>query len=59
MATVKTLVLRTAGSNCDGETVHAFEAVGSEVDLIHINRVVDGEAHLEDYQILAITTNYQ
>lgn len=54
MDKVKTLVLRTAGSNCDYETVHAFQYVGSHVDLIHINRIVSGEIHLQDYQILAI-----
>ena len=54
MSKVKTLIVRTAGSNCDYETVHAFEEVGSKVDLIHINRVVDNEVQLKDYQILAI-----
>ena len=47
---VKTIVIRTAGSNCDYETVHAFEAVGSKVDLIHINRIIEGSVHLKDYQ---------
>lgn len=54
MKTVKTLVIRTAGSNCDFETVHAFQQVGSEVDLFHINQVVAGNVELSSYQILAI-----
>jgi phosphoribosylformylglycinamidine synthase I len=54
MATVKTLVLRTAGSNCDYETVHAFRHMGSEVSLIHINQIVAGKTRLSDFQILAI-----
>jgi phosphoribosylformylglycinamidine synthase I len=54
MTTVKTLVLRTAGSNCDYETVHAFKHVGSEVSLIHINQIVAGKTRLSDFQILVI-----
>lgn len=54
MTTVKTLVLRTAGSNCDYETVHAFQHLGSEVSLIHINQIVVGKTRLSDFQILAI-----
>jgi phosphoribosylformylglycinamidine synthase I len=54
MTKVQTIVLRTAGSNCDYETVHAFQHVGSEVSLVHINQVVAGQARLSDFQILAI-----
>lgn len=50
----KIIVLRTAGSNCDYETVHAFQKVGGEVELVHINQLIRGEKHLADYQILAI-----
>jgi len=54
MTKVKTLVLRTAGSNCDYETVHAFQQVGSEVNLTHINQIVAGKINLVDFHILAI-----
>jgi phosphoribosylformylglycinamidine synthase len=54
MTNVKTIVLRTAGSNCDYETVHAFQHVGSEVSLVHINQVVAGKTWFSDFQILAI-----
>ena len=50
----KVIVLRTAGTNCDYETVHAFRMVGADVDLIHINRLIRGDAELSPYQILAI-----
>ncbi len=50
----KVVVVRAAGSNCDQETRYAFESVGAEVDLVHINRLVSREVRLEDYQILAI-----
>ncbi|MBN1540606.1 phosphoribosylformylglycinamidine synthase I [candidate division KSB1 bacterium] len=50
----RVLVLRAAGSNCDGETAFAFEKVGAHADLLHINRLLGGEVKLADYQILAI-----
>jgi len=50
----KTIVLRAAGSNCDYETAFAFKQVGSDVDLVHVNRVVSSQVRLDDFQILAI-----
>jgi len=50
----KVLVLRTAGTNCDAETVFAFESCGADVDLVHINRLFSGEKNLHDYHILAL-----
>jgi phosphoribosylformylglycinamidine synthase len=50
----KTLVLRTAGTNCDGETVHAFERAGATVELVHINRLLKDPRLLDAYQLLAI-----
>ncbi len=54
MKKVKTLVLRTAGTNCDQETAFAFKSCGAEVDLGHINQLVQGKLKLEEYHILAI-----
>ncbi len=54
MKIVRTIVLRTAGSNCDYETVHAFEQVGSQVSLVHINQIIAGKIRLSDFEILAI-----
>lgn len=54
MAKVKTLVLRAPGTNCDGETVFAFQQAGSEVSLVHVNRLIRHEEKLADYQIIAI-----
>jgi len=51
---VKTIVLRAPGTNCDAETVFAFEQAGSEVDLVHVNRIISHERKLADYQILVI-----
>lgn len=54
MKKVKVAVLRAAGSNCDHETVHAFEINGAEAELIHINQLLRKEKHFSDYHILAI-----
>ena len=51
---VKTIVLRAPGTNCDAETVFAFEQAGSAVDLVHVNQVIRHERRLADYQILVI-----
>lgn len=51
---VKTIVLRAPGTNCDVETVFAFEQAGSEVDLVHVNQLIRRERKLSDYQILVI-----
>jgi len=48
------LILRTAGTNCDGETAHAFEQAGAASALLHINRLLENPRHLSDYQLLAI-----
>ena len=51
---VKVMVLRTAGTNCDAETVFAFRNFGATVELVHINKLVDGDANINDYHILAL-----
>ena len=50
----KVLVLRAPGSNCDRETAVAWEYVGGEAELVHINELVRGEKALSGYQILTI-----
>lgn len=54
MNKIKVLVLRTAGTNCDYETVYGFQMAGAYVDLVHINQLIRGEKNLSDYQILAL-----
>jgi phosphoribosylformylglycinamidine synthase len=51
---IKALVLRTAGTNCDWETCFAWQQAGAEADRIHINRLIDEPARLDDYQILTV-----
>ncbi len=47
-------VLRTDGTNCDGETAYAFEKAGGEPELVHVNQLRCGARRLASYQILAI-----
>ena len=51
--TVRTMILRAAGTNCDVETAEAFWRAGSEVESIHINALLEDEGRLERAQILA------
>lgn len=54
MAKPTTLILRTAGTNCDGETACAFELAGSSTEMVHVNRLLREPAVLDRCQILAI-----
>lgn len=54
MATVKTLILRAPGTNCDWETAFAFEQAGSQVELVHINELIRRRQILEQYQIMVV-----
>ncbi|HYE63860.1 MAG TPA: phosphoribosylformylglycinamidine synthase subunit PurQ [Phycisphaerales bacterium] len=35
------LVLRAAGTNCDGEMVRAFELAGADAQLVHLDRLIE------------------
>jgi len=54
MSMAKVLVLRTAGTNCDKETVHAFESAGAQCELLHVNRLQTDKKHLHEFDILTI-----
>lgn len=49
----KTLIIRTAGINCDKETKFAFDLAGADTTLAHINYIKD-KADLTGYQVLCI-----
>lgn len=53
MASPKVLVLRSAGTNCDGETARAFELAGATPEFLHVNRLLEQPGVLESYSILA------
>lgn len=54
MAKPNVLILRTAGTNCDYETQHAFEKAGAETESVHINQLLQGKKSLDNYKILVI-----
>lgn len=49
----KVLVLRTAGTNCDKESVFAFERAGAQVKLCHINQI-KGRSNIDGYRIVCV-----
>jgi phosphoribosylformylglycinamidine synthase len=48
------LILRTAGTNCDAETAHAFALAGGEPRFLHLNRLLENPRLLDQYQALAL-----
>ena len=49
---LKAIVIKTAGTNCDYESVHALKYVGFEVDLVHINELIRKEKKVSDYNFV-------
>jgi phosphoribosylformylglycinamidine synthase subunit PurQ / glutaminase len=47
------MILRTAGTNCDGETAYALELAGAETEKVHVNRLIERPELLGQYQLLA------
>jgi phosphoribosylformylglycinamidine synthase len=54
MSAPRVLVLRTAGTNCDLETAHAFLLAGAEVETLHVQSLLLGHRKLSEFGILAI-----
>src|SRR5215211_7553740 len=54
MATVRVLILRAPGANCDAETQFAFETAGAVADRVHVNRLREAPATLARYQVLVV-----
>lgn len=52
MTTTRALVLRTAGTNCDGETVRALELAGATTELLHVRRLLEEPARLDEVDLL-------
>lgn len=51
---VRALVLRCAGTNCDDETMWALREAGAEPERVHLNSFVRGEATFKNYGMLVI-----
>ena len=54
MSDVQVLVLRTAGINCEEETVRAFTDQGAQVELLHVNALIADPRRLESVGVLVI-----
>ena len=54
MSTVKVLVLRAAGINCDEEVMHCWQLAGASPTLVHVNALAERPAMLDDFQIVTI-----
>ncbi len=51
---VRALVLRTAGTNCEAETIRALELSGARTDLLHLFAVLADPARFDAYEILVL-----
>lgn len=61
MVKPKVIVLRSDGTNCDRETKFAFDKVGADASIVHMNSLIKGKdpilqrtENLDDYDILVI-----
>ena len=54
MATPKAMVLRTAGTNCDRETLYALELAGFEAERVHVLRLMEDPTPLDAVQFLVV-----
>ncbi len=54
MATVKVLILRAAGTNCDLETQHAWELAGASTERVHLRRLIESPSLLDHCRIVTI-----
>jgi phosphoribosylformylglycinamidine synthase len=51
---LKSLVLSGYGINCEAESSHVIEKVGGAADIVHINKLIENPAMLEQYNMLFI-----
>ncbi len=58
MRKMRALVLRAPGINCDRETAHACRLAGFEVDLLHINSLLQAPERLLDYDFLVLSGGF-
>jgi phosphoribosylformylglycinamidine synthase subunit PurQ / glutaminase len=54
MAHPRAIVVRAPGTNCDEETVDAWERAGAKVESWHVNRLIESPDSLDQFQILTI-----
>jgi phosphoribosylformylglycinamidine synthase I len=49
-----TLIVRTAGTNCDRELAHAFELAGAQTQTLHLNELIDRPQVIESFDIIGL-----
>jgi phosphoribosylformylglycinamidine synthase I len=54
MPTPHVLILRSAGTNCDLETEHAWTLAGAAPERVHVRRLIESPHLLDKFQILTI-----
>ena len=54
MTSPRVCVLRAPGTNCDLETEFAFNMAGGAAERVHLFRLLESPALLDDYQILCV-----
>jgi len=54
MSPTRAIVLRAAGINCDGETLRALELAGARAELVHLARVLEDPARLDECSLLVL-----
>ncbi|MFP4143696.1 MAG: phosphoribosylformylglycinamidine synthase I [Phycisphaeraceae bacterium] len=52
--TPTTLILRTAGTNCDRELAYAFELAGAKAETLHLHKLIDDPARIEAFDLIGI-----
>ncbi|MDX1681740.1 MAG: phosphoribosylformylglycinamidine synthase subunit PurQ [Phycisphaeraceae bacterium] len=51
----RTVILRTAGTNCDRELAHAFEQAGADsVEIVHVHELAEDPERLEGYDLIGL-----
>lgn len=50
----KVIVLSGYGLNCESETAFAFNSVGGDAEIVHINDIIAKKKKFADYQIMAL-----
>jgi len=54
MAHPRAIVVRAPGTNCDEETVDAWQRAGAAVESWHVNRLIESPDSLDRFQILTL-----
>ena len=54
MSSPRAIVLRAPGTNCDEETVAAWQLAGADAETAHIDRVLECPESLDVFQLLTI-----